>query len=78
MDRIKVSVITVCRNAEKTIEKTIKSVLEQEYKNVEYIIVDGNSSDSTYEIVKNYRFIFEKKGIKLNIFLKMIMVFLMQ
>lgn len=51
---IKVSVITVCFNSEKTIEKTILSVLNQTYSNVEYIVVDGNSSDSTMDIVLEY------------------------
>jgi len=37
---MKISIITVCFNAEKTIEQTIKSVLSQTYANIEYIIVD--------------------------------------
>ncbi len=52
---IKVSIITVCYNSEKTIEKTIKSVLGQTYDNIEYIIVDGASSDGTMDIVSSYR-----------------------
>ena len=54
-----VSIITPCYNSEKTIEKTIKSVLGQTYKNIEYIIVDGGSSDSTIDIVKKYEMLFE-------------------
>lgn len=54
-DDIKVSVITVCFNAEKTIEQTIKSVLQQTYKNIEYIIIDGNSQDKTVDIIKKYQ-----------------------
>lgn len=51
---MKVSIITVCYNSEKTIEKTIKSILSQSYKNYEYIIIDGSSTDKTLEIIKNY------------------------
>ncbi len=51
---MKVSVITVCYNAEKDIEKTLLSVIKQSYKDFEYIIVDGKSSDRTMEIVNRY------------------------
>ena len=54
---MKISIITVCWNSEKTIEDTIKSVLEQFYDNYEYIIVDGKSTDDTLKIIKK----FEKK-----------------
>lgn len=49
-----VSVITVCRNAEKTIIKTIESVLNQTYSNLEYFIIDGASTDRTIAIIKQY------------------------
>ena len=52
---MKVSIITVCYNAEKYIEKAIQSVLDQTYKNIEYIIVDGKSADSTMRIVEKYK-----------------------
>ena len=59
MKNICVSIITVCFNSEKTIERTIKSVLEQTYKKLEYIIVDGKSTDKTLEIVEKYRPLFK-------------------
>lgn len=49
-----VSVITVVRNGEKDLEKTIKSIINQTYSNIEYIIVDGDSSDGTLDIIKKY------------------------
>tara|TARA_B110000003_G_C16518643_1_gene484084 strand:+ start:208 stop:957 length:750 start_codon:yes stop_codon:yes gene_type:complete len=52
---MKVSIITVCYNSQKTIENTIKSVLSQNYKNYEYIIIDGRSTDNTIEIIKKYK-----------------------
>ncbi len=51
---MKVSVITVCYNSAATIEATIRSVVEQDYKNIEYILVDGKSSDDTLNIIANY------------------------
>ncbi len=52
---MKVSIITVCFNSEKTIERTINSVLSQSYSNIEYIIVDGDSKDSTIQIIEKYK-----------------------
>ena len=43
----KYSIITICYNSGKTIERTLKSVLAQSYKDYEYIIVDGGSNDIT-------------------------------
>lgn len=51
---MKVSIITVVYNGAKTIEQTILSVLEQTYKNIEYIIIDGQSTDGTQQIVEKY------------------------
>ena len=48
-----ISIITVVKNNEKYLEQTIKSVLSQEYKNFEYIIIDGGSTDNTISIIKN-------------------------
>ena len=55
----KFSIITICYNSSKTIERTIKSVLDQTCKNYEYIIVDGASKDCTLDIVKQYEPLFE-------------------
>ena len=51
----KFSIITVVYNGESSIEKTILSVINQSYSNIEYIIVDGQSKDRTIEIIKKYR-----------------------
>lgn len=55
------SIITVCFNSEKTIERTIKSVLEQSCQDYEYILVDGASSDRTLEIIHQYEPLFHGK-----------------
>jgi glycosyltransferase involved in cell wall biosynthesis len=49
-----VTIITVVRNGEETLEETILSVINQTYKNIEYIIVDGASADSTIGIIRKY------------------------
>lgn len=49
-----VSIITVCYNSGKTIEDTIKSVMNQTYENIEYIVIDGLSEDNTLDIVNKY------------------------
>ena len=52
---MKISIITVTYNAEEFIEQCIRSVVGQSYKNIEYILVDGASSDSTLNIVQKYK-----------------------
>lgn len=50
-----ISIITVCYNSAKTIEQTICSVLAQDYPHIQYIIIDGGSTDGTQEIIARYR-----------------------
>lgn len=59
----KLSIVTVCFNAEETVEKTLKSVLNQIYTNYEYIIIDGASTDNTNQIIQKYLSKFQEKGI---------------
>ena len=49
-----ITVITVVFNGEKTIEKTINSIINQTYDNIEYILIDGASTDNTLDIIKKY------------------------
>jgi glycosyltransferase involved in cell wall biosynthesis len=55
---VKISIITVCYNSAPTIRDTFNSVLNQTYSNIEYIVVDGNSSDGTLSVIKEYEPIF--------------------
>jgi glycosyltransferase involved in cell wall biosynthesis len=52
---MKISIITVVLNAESTIERTIKSVISQSYNNIEYIVIDGVSTDGTLSILEKYK-----------------------
>ena len=55
MKNIKVSIITVCYQSAQTLEHCIKSVLSQKYKNIQYIIIDGDSNDGSKKILNKYR-----------------------
>jgi glycosyltransferase involved in cell wall biosynthesis len=50
-----ISIITVVYNAASTLDQTMLSVINQTYKNIEYIIIDGSSTDSTIDIIKKYK-----------------------
>ena len=54
-----ITILTVSYNAEKTISRTIESVLNQTYGNIEYIIIDGASNDGTVEVAQSYQEIFD-------------------
>lgn len=49
-----VTVVTPCLNAERFLERTIRSVLDQDYPHIEYIVMDGRSTDGTLEILRQY------------------------
>ena len=60
-----ISVITVAKNAEKTIRATIDSVLSQTYRNIEYICIVGECNDKTNIIIDEYKKQFDLKGVRL-------------
>ena len=51
---MKISIITICLNRKKDIKETIESVLSQNYSNIEYILIDGGSTDGSLEIINSY------------------------
>jgi len=51
----KVSIITVCFNSEKHIGRAVESLLVQTYDNIEYIVIDGGSTDATLKILDKYK-----------------------
>lgn len=63
MSEILVSVLTPCYNSEHTIERTLQSIEQQTYKNIEYIIIDGGSTDRTLEIIEEHRSTLPEKFI---------------
>ena len=67
MDTNLISVVTVCFNAEKDIEYTIESILNQDYAHYEYLIKDGGSLDSTIQIAEKYKDKFKEKNISFRI-----------
>ncbi len=51
----KVSIVTVVKNREKSIKKALKSTLSQDYKNIEYVVLDGKSQDKTFKIINKFK-----------------------
>ena len=51
----KITIITVVKNSEQTIERCIKSVIDQNYDKIEYIVIDGGSKDKTLNVLDKYK-----------------------
>lgn len=62
-----VTITTVTYNSSNTLSQTIESVLHQSYREIEYIIVDGESKDNTLQIAESYKSAFEQKGMSYRI-----------
>lgn len=62
-----ITIITVCYNSKDTLDKTIESVLNQSYSDIEYIIVDGLSTDGSVDLAKRYEASFQEKGYQYRI-----------
>lgn len=56
----KISIITITYNSEKTVRETLESIRKQQYQNLEYIVIDGGSRDSTLKIMEEYKDIISK------------------
>ena len=52
---MKVTILTICYNRVETIERSIQSVLSQDYSDIEYLVIDGASNDGTQEIIEKYK-----------------------
>lgn len=63
---MKITIITVCFNAANGLIETAESILNQQYNDIEWIVVDGKSTDNTEEIIKLYRDKLIKRGIEVN------------
>ena len=61
----KISIITICYNAEHEIEKTMESVLEQTFLDLEYIVVDGASTDATVEIAEKVKLRYSNRNVRI-------------
>ena len=55
MVNLKISIITINYNNKSGLEKTIESVLQQTYDNIEYLVIDGNSTDGSKDVIKKYK-----------------------
>ena len=64
---MKVTILTVAYNCADTIATAIESVLNQTYKEIEYLVIDGLSKDNTVQIAQSYIPMFEKKGFTMKV-----------